>query len=181
MDGSSCTFHPLGPPPPAHNASHANKPEPNNHHTTVNAPLRCLADADADELADWEASGNAAIARGHVACVVLATSLVPGAPEPAPRALEAPPGLPSGKCCLQLYAERILTAQALAARAAHGANAPVARPVHLYIMVSPDTRGPIEAALASKKWFGLRRAQVHVFECATALPCLDSDLRAVLR
>jgi UDP-N-acetylglucosamine/UDP-N-acetylgalactosamine diphosphorylase len=90
------------------------------------------------DQADWESAGQSAIARGQVAVVLIATGLVPGDPS-APRVTQPVDGLPSGKCALQLFAERLARAQQLAARAAHGANAPVARLTHLYIMTSPDT------------------------------------------
>jgi UDP-N-acetylglucosamine pyrophosphorylase len=117
--------------------------------------MRVLTETEAEEQGEWEAAGNAAIARGQVAVVLLATSLVPGAVAAAARAVEPVPGLPSGKCCLQLYAERVLRAQQLAARAAHGANAPVAHAVPFYIMTSPDTHDQVGLGAGSDQ--GLTR------------------------
>jgi len=97
---------------------------------------------------DWELSGNAAIARGHVATVLIATSLVSGAQTTLARAVQPAPGLPSGKCALQLYAERIIRVQKLAARSAFGGNAPVTRPVQFYVMTSPNTHEQVGGRFA---------------------------------
>jgi hypothetical protein len=125
-----------------------------------------------DELAGWEAAGFRAIARGQVAAVLVATGLVPGAAAaaaagdaPAARATEPAAGLPSGKAPLQLYAERILRLQRLAAAAAHGANAPVARPIQFVIMTSPDTHAQV--------WVG----EVSLLGLAGVLPVGERCLR----
>ncbi|GBF98576.1 hypothetical protein Rsub_11301 [Raphidocelis subcapitata] len=141
----------------------------------LNAPLRVLADASPEEQAAWEAAGLAAVARGQVAAVLLATSLVPGSD--APRALAPAPGLPSRKCPLQLYAERLLRLQRLAARSAGGDGA---RPVPFVILTRPATHGAIVSALEARRWFGLAPRQVQLVCCHGATPRFDSDLRAVL-
>jgi hypothetical protein len=130
-----------------HPACCSRAPRPPPSPIVVNAPLRILSETEVDEQAEWEAAGNTAIARGHVAVVLLATALVPGVPDQRARATEPLPGLPSGKCCLQLYAERVLRAQKLAAAAAHGPNAPVVAPVPFLIMTCPDTHDQVRARL----------------------------------
>ncbi|KAI8466609.1 MAG: hypothetical protein J3K34DRAFT_483969 [Monoraphidium minutum] len=147
----------------------------------LNAPLRSLASVDEDELAEWEGAGLRSAARGQVAAILIATGIVPGAAgPPAARAAAAAPGLPSGKCALQLYAERLLRLQQLAAAAAHGANAPVTRPVQFVIMTSPDTHAEITRLLEGRRYFGLERSQVTVITCSARTPCLDADLKAVM-
>jgi len=112
----------------------------------VNAPLQLLSDTPSTQQEEWEATGYTAIARGQVATILLATSTVPGySAAPRARALEAAPGLPSGKCALQLYAERLVRLQQLAAAAVYGRNAPVTRRVGLYIMTAPDTHSQVGA------------------------------------
>ncbi len=81
-----------------------------------------------------------------MAAVLVATALVPGAAAGAAtlaRAVQPAAGLPSGKSPLQLFAERIVRVQTLAARATFGGGAPVTRPVQFYIMTSPDTHDQV--------------------------------------
>lgn len=77
----------------------------------------------------------------------------------APR-VTASMALPSGKCLLQLWAERLLRLQQQAALATFGPNSPPTRPVHWYIATSKATHEPIQRALRQRHYYGLAPSQV---------------------
>lgn len=72
------------------------------------------ADSSDEQLLDWQAEGHKAIADGKVAFVLVAGDEVEGQPVGC-RDI----GLVSGKSLFQLFAERLLKMQQLAAQAAY--------------------------------------------------------------
>lgn len=83
----------------------------------------------------------------------------PNPPRPQVRATRDV-GLPSTKSPLQLFAERLLAVQRLAAEAVAGRGAGVAAPLDWYIMATPATVAPITKFLSDNAFFGLQAAQV---------------------
>lgn len=99
----------------------------------VEIPLTVEHNVPREEQHAWELQGMELIARGRVACVLIATSLAPATDDATakqPHVAVADLDLPSGKCLLQLYAERLLKVQQLAAINTFGDNSPVTQQIH---------------------------------------------------
>lgn len=135
-----------------------------------------------------ETAGYTALARGQAALVTCALCATPAAEakpgeEAGPRLRLLQPlgdaGLPSGKCLLQLLAERLLKVQALAAADTYGPHAPVTRRLHWAIMTA-DEEGVKEVTshLAAREYYGLSSEQVHVFAAGQrGVPCFNEEMK----
>eukprot|EP00197_Chlamydomonas_leiostraca_P000451 CAMPEP_0202887736 /NCGR_PEP_ID=MMETSP1391-20130828/42836_1 /ASSEMBLY_ACC=CAM_ASM_000867 /TAXON_ID=1034604 /ORGANISM="Chlamydomonas leiostraca, Strain SAG 11-49" /LENGTH=1357 /DNA_ID=CAMNT_0049571033 /DNA_START=127 /DNA_END=4200 /DNA_ORIENTATION=- len=124
---------------------------------------------------EWRGAGHKAIARGRVAVVLLAGALEDGVVRATQDA-----GLPSTKSPLQLFAERLVASQRLAAEGVAGPGAGVATPLDWYIAAAAASVAPLKAFLQDNAFFGLSPGQVHVFAADGHLPALSEDLQLVL-
>lgn len=127
------------------------------------------------EQEEWGKEGMRAIAKGRVAAVLLAGSTIQGH---ARGVLDI--GLMSQKCLFQLYAERILRLQRLAAEATFGPRSGVRYPVFWYIITSEATHEEISSFLKEQNYFGLDAAQVVLCKYSQPSFCLSEDLQLVM-
>jgi len=143
-------------------------------------------DDDADSDAEGEAAANARIegwrqagckliSRGQVAVVLLAGAL-DGDVVRATRDF----GLPSTKSPLQLFAERLVQVQRIAASTMFGRGAGILRPLDWYIVAPPASVPALVAFLEDGAYFGLQASQVHVVGAELRPPALSADLKLVM-
>ncbi|EQC36381.1 hypothetical protein SDRG_06484 [Saprolegnia diclina VS20] len=152
----------------------------NNHAPT--GVLEPLDTADAvtstpDELLEqWAATGISAIAHNQVAALVLSGGQGTRLGFSGPKGMYNI-GLPSGKSLFQLFAERIVRLQALAAQAVPDATQAIRLP--FYVMTSAMNHDTTVVFFKQHSYFGLDPAQVFFFPQGT-LPCFTTDGKLML-
>ena len=152
-------------------------------HPAVKYPLTILRNIEAPDQGEWERIGSQAVARGQVGLILIATSTTPSSlatPNNTPtlRILQPEFGLPSGKCLLQLLAERVAKVQQLAATSTFGKYSPVTKVVPWYIMVgNKEQKQQLEKHLRAKGSYGLAKGQVEVFVAEGGAPAFNEELK----
>ncbi|KAH7104954.1 UDP-N-acetylglucosamine diphosphorylase [Auriculariales sp. MPI-PUGE-AT-0066] len=136
--------------------------------------LDSTLDATKDDVQRWRAAGLDAIAKGHVAVLLMAGGQGTRLGSSAPKGCYDI-GLPSHKSLFQLQAERIARLQKLAA-----ADGPADKAViPWYVMTSGPTRPDTVAFFERHSFFGLNPENVVFFEQGT-LPCLSMEGKILL-
>lgn len=105
----------------------------------------------------WTRAGQQLIARGQVAVVMM----VGGVDAEGKLKCMKDVGLPSTKTPLQLFAERLLKSQQLAAQDILGKGAGVLRPLDWYIVAPKASHETLKAFLKDSAFFGLQPSQVR--------------------
>ena len=131
-------------------------------------------DSGANALDEWYQAGLKLVAEGKVAVVLMAGGQGTRLGSSAPKGC-FDIGLPSAKSLFQIQAERVWKVQQLAEKA-HKTDKAV---VPWYVMTSGPTRGPTAAFFEEHHYFGLDKANVHIFEQGV-LPCVSNEGKILL-
>lgn len=131
-------------------------------------------DSKQGDLDKWYKSGLELIAQNQVSVVLMAGGQGTRLGSSAPKGCYDI-GLPSKKSLFQLQAERILRLQHLASKT-HEKESVV---VPWYIMTSGPTRKPTHDFFEQRKYFGLDRNNVIIFEQGV-LPCISMEGKILL-
>ncbi|KAK5109915.1 hypothetical protein LTR62_006404 [Meristemomyces frigidus] len=133
-------------------------------------------DSKKGDLEAWYNDGLKLIAENKVAVVLMAGGQGTRLGSSLPKG-QYNIGLPSEKSLFQLQAERIVRLQHLAAKHCNKEELDVVIP--WYIMTSGPTRKPTESFFEEKKYFGLSRTNVTIFEQGV-LPCINMQGKILL-
>lgn len=132
-----------------------------------------ILDSAKEDIATWYDLGLDLISQNKVAVVLMAGGQGTRLGSSAPKGC-FDIGLPSHKSLFQIQAERIRKVEELAAKKS-GSTAVVP----WYVMTSGPTRGPTEAFFKENNYFGLKAANVFIFEQGV-LPCISNDGKILL-
>ncbi|OQR87915.1 UDP-N-acetylhexosamine pyrophosphorylase [Achlya hypogyna] len=135
-----------------------------------------LAATSEEVLESWATTGLAAIAHNQVAALVLSGGQGTRLGFAGPKGMYNI-GLPSGKSLFQLFAERIVRLQQLAAAAFPDVPQTILLP--LYVMTSAMNHDTTVVFFKQHAYFGLDPAQVFFFPQGT-LPCFTVDGKLML-
>jgi UDP-N-acetylglucosamine/UDP-N-acetylgalactosamine diphosphorylase len=133
-----------------------------------------ILDSDPTDIKRWYDAGLKQVAENKVAVVLMAGGQGTRLGSSAPKGCYDI-GLLSEKSLFQLQAERILKLQELATKTYGGQAATIP----WYVMTSGPTRKPTEAYFAEKKYFGLEKSNVFIFEQGV-LPCISNEGKIML-
>lgn len=133
-----------------------------------------IIDSDPADLQKWFDAGLKQVAENNVAVVLMAGGQGTRLGSSAPKGCYDI-GLLSEKSLFQLQAERILKLQELAVKSHGGQSATIP----WYVMTSGPTRKPTEEYFAEKKYFGLEKSNVFIFEQGV-LPCISNEGKIML-
>lgn len=128
-----------------------------------------ILDSNPEDLHKWYRSGLEHIANNKVAVVLMAGGQGTRLGSSAPKGC-FDIGLPSHKSLFQVQAERIWKIQQLAGKEFEKEEVVVP----WYVMTSGPTRGPTEKFFEENNYFGLKKANVYIFEQGV-LPCISND------
>lgn len=135
--------------------------------TTLNQPAK---------EAEWRKTGLEAIANGQVGVLLMAGGQGTRLGSSAPKGCYDI-GLPSHKSLFQYQAERIARLQTVAEKEFNKKPGSVTIP--WYVMTSGPTRAETESYFKKHQYFGLKPANVILFEQGT-LPCLTMEGKVLL-
>ena len=134
-----------------------------------------------DDLNSYCMAGYKLVARGHVAVLLVCAPASEGA---GPARVLTDVGLPSTKCLLQIFSERIRRIQKLSIEAltGHGSSSGVMHLMPFYIMAcSADQGEAIKSTLATQSYYGLDPEQVVVFYPGDiSVPLLSEECKIVM-
>lgn len=133
-----------------------------------------ILDSDPTDIKRWYDAGLKQVAENKVAVVLMAGGQGTRLGSSAPKGCYDI-GLLSEKSLFQLQAERILKLQELAVKSHGGQSATIP----WYVMTSGPTRKPTEEYFAEKKYFGLDKSNVFIFEQGV-LPCISNEGKIML-
>ena len=133
-----------------------------------------ILDSDPADIKRWYDAGLKQVAENKVAVVLMAGGQGTRLGSSAPKGCYDI-GLLSEKSLFQLQAERILKLQELAVKSHGGQSATIP----WYVMTSGPTRKPTEEYFAEKKYFGLDKSNVFIFEQGV-LPCISNEGKIML-
>ncbi|POS77755.1 UTP-glucose-1-phosphate uridylyltransferase [Diaporthe helianthi] len=136
-----------------------------------------VLDSDADQLKKWYESGLDLTAKNKVGVVLMAGGQGTRLGSSDPKGC-FDIGLPSHKSLFQIQAERIRRLQVLAHKHA-GLPKDQEVVVPWYVMTSGPTRKPTEDFFEKKRYFGLKKENVMIFEQGV-LPCISNEGKIIL-
>ena len=133
-----------------------------------------ILDSEARDIDEWYNTGLDLVAKGQVAVVLMAGGQGTRLGSPAPKGCFNI-GLPSEKSLFQIQAERIWKVQQLAEKKSGKKNVVVP----WYVMTSGPTRKPTKQFFEERKYFGLGKDDVTIFEQGV-LPCISNEGKILL-